>query len=380
MDSVLFVSPQDPKACTLFEKLGYQTITLDSIASIQSVMEEKIVDLVVLDTFSIPEYDDLISLIRNQEHTKTVPIIVLGDSDKKNDEDNDGAIALEFIPRGISPGIVVSKAATMLRLRKMNGENPEAHFTEMNAALRDYSSKVEKDIKEAQSIQKATLPHTIPKLPGFDIAYSYEPLEELGGDWFYVQKEKSGNLSVILADVTGHGLAAAFIGGWIKLALHACKSEMPQERLSELNSLLEPQLPEGRFITVVGATINPASGTLSISRGGHPPSLLFRKSSNTVEKILGDGFALGFFSEIEFAQIDTKIESGDILFMCTDGITEAQNRDSKFFGQDFICDMLISNCDQSATELTKLSLDELNKFTDGRLLKDDVTIVIIKKL
>src|SRR4029079_8459183 len=138
---------------------------------------------------------------------------------------------------------------------------------------------------EARSIQLALLPTSLPKSSKFEIAASYQPLEEVGGDWYYARTEKSGQVSMVIADVTGHGLSAAFIGTMTKLAMTAADRENPAERLFHMNRLMAPQLPDGRFVTMPSVLYTPETGEVQAGRAGHPPALLLHTATNEVVRL-----------------------------------------------------------------------------------------------
>jgi sigma-B regulation protein RsbU (phosphoserine phosphatase) len=264
----------------------------------------------------------------------------------------------------------------------MDGKSPEAHIADLNAALRDFSEKFTRDLEEAQKIQISTLPREVPKGENFEIAYSYQPLEELGGDWFYLHNENDGSISIVIADVTGHGLAAALIGGWIKLAFWATADITdPASRLNLLNSLITPQLPDGRFITISFINYHPVSQVLKQARGGHPPTLIYKSATDQTGELMGHGFALGFMEDGEYELIESTLESGDTVVLCTDGIVEAQNMNSQFYGTAGIIKTLSRIKPLTSADETKnMILEDLNSFTNGRIIKDDVTLIVLKCL
>jgi serine phosphatase RsbU (regulator of sigma subunit) len=378
MDSVLIISNTPDNYAPFLERLGYQTIRenpKESENTVVTLLDERIVDLVLVDGNTISDHSEIISYLRSQELTKQLPIVIVGAEQGLNDD------RIERVAPDASKGVIASRVATLLRLRKMDGKSPEAHIVDLNLALRDFTEKLTKDLQEAQKIQLATLPKEMPHGTAFDIAYSYEPLEELGGDWFYIHQEEDGSISFIIADVTGHGLAAALIGGWIKLGFWATSGITdPAQRMARLNELITPQMPEGRFITMSCVNYNPNTSTARQARGGHPATVLLRGAKQATSEILGNGFALGFVEGADYELIETILEVGDVLVLCTDGIAEAQDMNSKFYGTEGIQIVLRGlRPEATAHDIMEKICKDLANFTGGRIIKDDVTLIVLKR-
>jgi serine phosphatase RsbU (regulator of sigma subunit) len=378
MDSVLIISDAPDNYAPFLERLGYQTIKenpKERENTVVTLLEERIVDLILLDGNTILAQSEIISYLRNQDTTRLLPILIIGEEQGLTDD------RIERVASDASKGIIASRIATLLRLRKMDGKSPEAHLIDLNLALRDFTEKLTKDLDEAQKIQLATLPKETPHGKTFDIAYSYEPLEELGGDWFYIHQEEDTSISFIIADVTGHGLAAALIGGWIKLGFWATSGITdPAQRMTRLNDLITPQIPEGRFITMSCVNYNPTSNTVRQARGGHPATVLLKSASKTTSELLGNGFALGFFEGADYELLETTLETGDVLVLCTDGIAEAQDMNSKFYGTEGIQRVLRGlRPEATAHDIMEQICQDLKSFTGGRIIKDDVTLIVLKR-
>jgi phosphoserine phosphatase RsbU/P len=383
MDSVLIISEQPEQYSHFLERLGYNTLCENSqekSSTLIALFNNRVIDLVLLDGTTVTDHAEIVTFLRGQELTKLLPIIVVANTVENGVTDSNADGRLEVVEPNTSKGIIASRAAMLLRLRKVDGKNPNAHIADLNAALRDFSEKLTKDLEEAQEIQLATLPKSIPYGETFDIAYSYEPLEELGGDWFFIQEESDSSISFLVADVTGHGLAAAFIGAWIKLALWAVSNPAPEIRLAEMNRHITPQMPDGRFITMTCLNYSPSTGVLRQARAGHPPTFLLRANSHEVIQLLGDGFALGFFDEGSYEALQETLAIGDVVVLCTDGIVEAANMNSKLYGPEGVVLALQQiKPEDSAQSIMETVIKDLTKFTDGRIIKDDVTLIVLKR-
>jgi len=383
VDSLLIVGSQDTKLSNLLKKMGYALLQADGTNSIGEVIEKNIIDLIIIDSQMGGEWSELCTYFRSTDSTSSVPIVCLAsDAAKIKELKEKGLEKLEFIESPYTPGSVVSKIALNLRLRKIDGkDNSNARLGEINAALRDLNDRFAQQMREAKQIQDTLLPAKLPQDPRFEIALAFAPLEDVGGDWYYVAKEESGKLSVQIADVTGHGLSAAFICAMTKLARSAAKKEAPEELLGEMNRLMEPVLPSGRFITVGSYLYDPASGTLRLARAGHPPALVLKRKENKVVQSMTDGFAVGFLDDSQYGFEQHILEVNDMVLVFTDGLSEASNMRNEMYGFDRAAKvMLESQPAASSAEVLQKIFDDFESFRDGRLLKDDVTAIVLKRV
>jgi sigma-B regulation protein RsbU (phosphoserine phosphatase) len=294
---------------------------------------------------------------------------------------DDSSQAVEVVQTPFSVGALASRIALTLRLRKIAGtDERKSSLAESNANLRDPNSKFKKELEEARSIQQSLLPRVLPRDSRIELAVSYEPLDEVGGDWYFANTTHSGSISLQIADVSGHGLSAAFIGSMAKLAMTAAGTDEPSGLLGEMNRLLAPQIPSGRFVTMGSCLYDPATGKVRWARAGHPPALILRRKTHEVAKLLGEGFAVGFFEDSSYSLLEDKLEVGDALLMFTDGITEAQDLSGDAFGLDRLSAALLRTAqEQSSADMLRVVLDAFDAFRGERLIRDDVTVLLLKR-
>lgn len=380
-DCILTVGVRDRKLVNLLERLGFHV--LEGRESLQNAIGTQVVDAIVLDAGGEAQALDLCEHFRQEEHTKKIPLVVLCDTTEQVvDFQSRRFPRTEVVKLPLSVGTLTSKIATQLRLRKLDGvESVTASLGEMNAALRDFKSRIKKEIDEARTIQQNLLPAKLPAIEGCECAVIYQPLEDVGGDWYTVQETPSRKILIQVADVTGHGLAAAFICSMTKLALTASSEEQPGRLLERMNGLLAPQLPDGRFVTCVSALYDASNGELRVATAGHPPLLIVR-AGGAVDTIGARGFALGFFPESDYVTEEATLEPGDALICFSDGISEAQNRSLKTYGIERVgsaAGEVQKSGSASAQALLDAVVRDFEAFRDGRLLKDDVTAVVLRR-
>jgi sigma-B regulation protein RsbU (phosphoserine phosphatase) len=373
--------PKSDKTELLLTKLGYKVVRVADGATLPDFVAQNTIDGILLESSYSDALPDLIEFVRGYESTRSVPIVAVIDKPRQLQELKEKHFnRLELLQKPVSIGILASRIATNLRVRKIEGaDRTHASLGDMNARLRDINDRLSLEREEAKRIQLALLPEHIPKSEIFDLAVSYRPLEDVGGDWYYFRVDKSGSLSIQVADITGHGISAAFIGSMTKLALTASGTTRPGDLLGSMNRLMAPVLPEGRFVTMASIELNPIEKTLVAGYAGHPPALLWRAAQKKVEELKCSGFPLGFDEEASYVEKTTNVEAGDILITYTDGLSEALNRSNQMFGIANISEVLQACSEtETADEIMKRLFHAFDVFREERLLKDDVTVLVLK--
>jgi serine phosphatase RsbU (regulator of sigma subunit) len=382
MDTIFFLGGESEQIPLFLEKLGYSVLGVPNGSSIPDVISRSAPDLIIIDGTVKSDAVDLCSFFRAQDSTRGVPIVCVAPHDRAAVSRLLSVDKLEIVPPTFSVGTLASRVATLLRLRKnVGGEEGQGTLAEMNAALRDHNARFQKDLEEARSIQESLLPQKLPKDHRFGIAVSYHPLEHVGGDWYFAEHDpKTDELQLHIADVSGHGLPAAFLASMAKLAMVASERTQPQEILQRMNYFLLPQLPSGRFMTIGHALYQPATGQLKWARAGHGPALVRRAASSQVIQLFGDGFPIGFLPGATYELVEAHLEPGDFMVLYTDGMTEAQNPSMEQFGLERLCSVISElPTNLKAGEMVGRIIDAFSDFLEERLLKDDVTLVLLKR-
>ena len=381
MDSIFFLGGDNDTLPTFLNRLGYSITQPHQGVSLSEAVSKSSMDLILIDCRAIDDPNGICAFFRAQQNTRSVPIVCISDDVLDAEQSDDLARAVEVVHPPFSVGALASRIALTLRLRKIAGtDEKKSSLAEINANLRDHNSRFKKELDEARAIQESLLPRVLPHDPRMELAVSYQPLDEVGGDWYFANTSSSGRISLQIADVSGHGLSAAFIGSMAKLAMTAAAKERPDELLEGMNRLLAPQIPQGRFVTMGSLLYDPATGQLVWSRAGHPPALRLRRATNEVARLLGEGFAVGFFEDSTYSLCEDRLEVGDTLIMFTDGITEAQDLSGEAFGIDRLATALRgTSAEQSSADMLRTVLDAFDTFRGERLIRDDVTVVLLKR-
>lgn len=247
-----------------------------------------------------------------------------------------------------------------------------------NANLHDQVVRqrvLERDLELAQQVQRGFLPQKAPELEKYTLHHFYQPADKVGGDYFDYIALPDGRVAVVLADVVGHGMAAALQTAQLSAALKfslATKS-CPAEAIRSLNETLSEDSLDDRFITLVMLVIHPDSDKITIVNAGHMPPLLCR-GDETQE--LGDhirSVPLLVLDSFAYEPVETTLQPGDHVLIYTDGLNEAMNPQGELYGTDRLFEVVKGHT--SGAELVERLVDDVRTFANGLPPKDDMCLV-----
>ncbi len=238
--------------------------------------------------------------------------------------------------------------------------------------------KIEKDLEVARTIQQNLLPSHFPKFNNFDVEAVNIPARQVGGDYFDILKLDEERTLIVIADVSGKGMQAALLMANIQAFIKTLsKLDYPLDKATDmLNDLVSENTTNGSFITMFWGILNDRTLELEFVNAGHNPPLLLRFGK--IVKLKTGGLILGVMETvIPYQSEKVQLQPDDILFLFTDGISEAMNKEYKEFGEENIEKILLENA-SSSSEIKKKVLNEIETFTSGALQSDDITMLVVK--
>jgi serine phosphatase RsbU (regulator of sigma subunit) len=261
-------------------------------------------------------------------------------------------------------------------------------FNEMLSEIRARDAEIferhRQEMALARSIQTSVLPRTF-ELPGYDVCAIMMPAEEVGGD-FYEFRPSHGGAWLGVGDVTGHGVTSGLImmmaQSMFTMLVEQNGQASPARFLAQLNRAmyynLRERLEQDKFMTMIAARID-GDGRFTYA-GAHTDLLVWRARQQTVERLPTDGLWLGVAEEIEGATRDRilNLESGDVLLLHTDGVTEARNREGECFDLARLTDRLAALHDREASEIVTTIANQAWSWA-GNEPADDVSVMVIKR-
>jgi phosphoserine phosphatase RsbU/P len=240
---------------------------------------------------------------------------------------------------------------------------------------------MDEELKLAARVQQDFLPRALPKVPGVNFWSLYRPAGFVSGDLYDVMRLDESHVGIYMADAVGHGMPAALLSMFLKNALvtkeigaGGYRLLSPGEALARLNDALVSQnLSQATFATAVYAVLDVHQRTLTVSRGGHPNPLRLRRDGE-MEVVQTDGSLLGIFPDEAFAQTTIELQSGDRIFLFTDGIEVALCRDLSLDAQQWR-DEILARRDMPTSALIQEIAGAIDR-TNPRL-RDDLTMIVM---
>jgi len=244
---------------------------------------------------------------------------------------------------------------------------------------------LETELETARKIQEKFLPHEMPQFHGFEIAGTSIPSKQVGGDYFDFLDLGKDRLGIAIADVSGKGIPAALLMANLQASLHsqALETENISDVALRINNLLVKSTDSHMFVTFFYGLLDRKQAVFTSINAGHNPPVLCG-SDKKIQRMTKGGLVLGFQSDQKYDQQSTKLKTGDVLVLFTDGITEArapdiEKIDDKLFGEDRLIQVIKDNVSFSAGEIQAAVLQAVTSHTQNTPQEDDITLVVIKR-
>ena len=236
------------------------------------------------------------------------------------------------------------------------------------------------DLEQAADIQRGLFPQAPPVLPGLELSGRSLPCRSVGGDYFDYVPMADGRVLVVVADVSGKGLAASLLMSSLQARVHAlCELQTDVAKMvSRLNHSIKANTPDNKFITGFFAAVDPQTGEMEYSNAGHNPPVIARQSGR-VELLTAGGPVLGILPNINYSGGRTRLDPGDLLVMYSDGVSEAPNAKGDEFGEEAVAQIAAACLDRSADEVLMEIARQVRAFLGECSPTDDVTMVVARK-
>lgn len=239
-------------------------------------------------------------------------------------------------------------------------------------------ARMERELTAAQRLQNALL-RPVPDIDfGLDITARILSAREVCGDLYDFLAYGTQQLGIALGDVSGKGSAAALYGAVATGILRSLSPHklQPADLLRQLNQLVSVRRVDGRYMTICFATWQKGRRKLRVANAGQSQPLLWK--DGRVEQLNLTGFPIGIFEDATYEEWSVRLNTGDILLFYSDGITEAANREGKFFGTGRLKELLAANTHLTSAEIADRILEQVQEYTQGGAITDDRTLVVMK--
>ncbi len=252
----------------------------------------------------------------------------------------------------------------------------------LKGAIAREASRFDEELKLAHQIQEASLPALFPPYPDkseFDIYAGMYPAKEVGGDFydFFLLGEKLSRIMVVIADVSGKGIPAALFMMSAKTLIKSLAESglPPADILTQANKVLCENNETDMFVTAFIGILDVETGNFIYANAGHNPPLLRKGDGDFAVFKQHSGFVLGAVDHVEYKQSSIIFDGGDTLFLYTDGITEAQNKQLDLYGNDRLLSVLNGKATDCVKEMIENVKKDISDFVSGVEQFDDITML-----
>ena len=235
------------------------------------------------------------------------------------------------------------------------------------------------ELVAGRKIQEALMPEESPYLDGWTLWLYSKPANEVSGDlvdFFYVDENRA---TLFVSDVAGKGLHAALMTSKLQAIIKALASDYKaNELISKVNSTFYREKLRKMFASLFYVEINKGSNSIEMVNAGHLPAYILRDNQIT-ESPKGET-ALGLIKKADYSVFKEEFDTGNIVVIYSDGITDAKNRTGEFYGNEKLKSVILQNKELSAKALGERILENIDQFTGQTRQNDDISIIIMKKM
>lgn len=249
-------------------------------------------------------------------------------------------------------------------------------------AVTGEKERIGAELSVATNIQASMLPHIFPPFPDkteIDLFGTMEPAKEVGGDFYDFFLADDDTLVTVIADVSGKGVPAALFMVIAKtLIKNNAQTGMPPKQVFELvNNILCDGNEAGMFVTAFMAYLDLRTGRLTYVNAGHNPPMLMRSGVFDYLAVEPDLF-LACMEDVEYHQCELAMEPGDILYLYTDGVTEAVDPSNDLFEEERLKSAINAHAGEDLVKLLHGIRHEIDLFANGAEQADDITMLAVK--
>jgi serine phosphatase RsbU (regulator of sigma subunit) len=254
------------------------------------------------------------------------------------------------------------------------------HGAEVFAQTLDHQ-RVSQELAFGGQIQASFLPEELPTVEGWQLAAMLLPAKETSGDFYDLTPLSNGRLAIVVADVADKGVGAALFMALSRTLLRTYAMEYetgPGRVLAAANRRIMSDARADLFVTTFYGILNPTNGEFTYANAGHnPPYLVSNRTEDSVYSLKKTGIALGLLEENEWKQNSILIPPGGTLVLYSDGVTDAQNLEGEFFGEERLMAIIQANLGKPAGEMQEIISSAVEEFVGEASQFDDITLVVL---
>ncbi|NQV15091.1 SpoIIE family protein phosphatase [bacterium] len=235
------------------------------------------------------------------------------------------------------------------------------------------------DMEKAESFQRSLLPDEVPEHEEIEFDITYMPNKLISGDFYDLSTKAEDEFTVAIGDVVGKGISGALImSNFYATYLGEAQKGLPLASLMDnLNKYLTDGTDMDEQITFFLSKIDVDEGVIRYVNGGHPAPLVFHRDGSFDRLEMG-GPLLGFDPEFTYEMGENRLQTGDLVVLYTDGITETVGKTGQLFDESGLLDTLKSCQHMNVEEIASLIMGKLEKFKGNQSFADDLTLILAR--
>jgi len=339
---------------------GFRTLTADDGPAARLLTHAEQPDLILLDVMMPGESGfETCAQLKSDPATADIPIIFLSALDDVKSKVAGLKIgAVDYIAKPLHGEEVLARVRVHLRIRESN-----------RALVAQHRARLEK-LRDAQQAILAR-PEDYPDAK---FAVYYKPLEETGGDFYDVIPLGAGIFAYFVADISGHGVSAAFLTSAIKALLRQYAGPVfsPEDTMRGVDAVMGQILGEEQYLTACYARLNRQTRQLTVIGAGHPPLILVSRAG-VAQIVELESDPLGAFGTAILRRLDVRVSSGDRFFMYSDGLIEAAPGGSRREGLELLVEACVRHRSCPLGKAVDAIVRELRP--EGQTVEDDLLLM-----
>lgn len=311
--------------------------------------------------------------------SREIPIIFLTAMDQITDEASGFDLgAADYITKPVNPRILEARVKTHLALKHSMDDLQSAY-----SIIKSQKDRMEEELNIGRNIQMSMVPLQFPAFPDrdeFDVFALLKPAREVGGDFYDFFLISPDELCLVVGDVSGKGVPAALFMAVTRTIIKTCAADnnSPASIIMRVNDALREDNPECMFVTLFLGICNVCTGEFIYTNAGHNRPYIKRANGKTECIHQLHGPIAGAVGNISYQQERLSLQDGDLLFMFTDGVSEAMDIDSNLYGDQRITDCLLNLSGNDPRTAVDCIFASVNNFAGEARQSDDITMLAMR--
>jgi len=243
-------------------------------------------------------------------------------------------------------------------------------------------ARLEHEIKKARDVQMAMLPEPEYAGDGISVSGYCKPAADVGGDYYDYIDLPEGRFGIVVADVMGHGFDSGLLVAMAKSCVHTQTGidASPGAVMSALNRVVSSSVRSGLLMSACYLVLDRRNHRLTYTNAGHPHPYHYRRAAGELKRLESTDIVLGVpgFESTMFSTVQSDWNTGDLIVLYSDGVTEAVTEDGVEYGPERLGRLVVEGYDAPASQIRDRILEDWSGRCGGSAASDDVTLVVVK--